>query len=340
VNAAIRKKLLIWVGLACGTGLAAAQPYQAGLRSFNVPYGDREIEATVWYPTRAAEETQSFGPYTAHVAVAAPPVDGRFPLVLVSHGTGGTRMNHHVLAEALARSGIVVASLTHPGDNYRDRSLIADPRYFYDRPRQISRVLDALLAGAWKDHIDERRIGAIGHSAGGFSVLALIGGVPDGARMIEHCKHSSDDPACQYIDPTLGVTDPLPAFKPPPTSSASGDVRDPRIRAALLLAPAGAMIAPGSLKSTPARVKIIGAEHDEVLARRYHYDYLRAEMPQASVRLAANAGHYAFIAPVAPSFRAALGPVAADPAGFDRAVFQAALAQETVDFFKRALQLP
>ena len=144
------KHLLAGACLAAVATLAAAQ--SAGLRSIDVPYHGGTMEATVWYPTAAPEAAAAFGPFNVHAAVGAPPAAGRFPLVLVSHGTGGNRLGHHPLAEALARAGFIVAAPTHPGDNYRDRSLIADPRYWYERPRQVTRLLDALLADpAWKD---------------------------------------------------------------------------------------------------------------------------------------------------------------------------------------------
>ncbi len=116
------KQWMVAGGLAFSVALASAQPYRAGLRSFELPYHADRIEATVWYPSEGAETTENFGPYPVHAAVGGTPADGRFALVLISHGTGGTRMNHHPLAEALARGGFVVAALTHPGDNYRDRS--------------------------------------------------------------------------------------------------------------------------------------------------------------------------------------------------------------------------
>jgi predicted dienelactone hydrolase len=333
------KRGLAAAALALGMSLAAAQPHSAGLRSLELPYHGPAIEATLWYPSAGPESSHAFGPYSLRAAIGAAPAGGRFPLVLVSHGTGGTRLNHHLLAEALARHGFIVAALTHPGDNYRDRSMIADPRYWFERPRQLGRLLDALLADpAWKDRVDAARVGAIGHSAGGYTVLALIGGRPDSARLFAQCGKGADDPACRFRDPAVGVAEAGPPLKLPESVVADGELRDPRIRAALLLAPLGAPVAPGSLARSTARVKIVAAQHDEVLLHPRHFDYLRGELPQADAQLAPGAGHYSFIAPFAPAFKAALGEVAGDPPGFDRAGFQDRLATETVQFFQQALQ--
>jgi predicted dienelactone hydrolase len=333
------KPCLAAAALVAGLSSAVAQPHAAGLRSIELPYHGPAIEATLWYPSSGSEASHAFGPYTVQAVVGGAPAAGRFPLVLVSHGTGGTRLNHHVLATALARAGFVVAALTHPGDNYRDRSMIADARYWFERPRQLTRLLDALLADpAWKDRIDAARIGAIGHSAGGYSVLALIGGRPDGERLFASCGTGSDDPVCRFRDPSVGVTESGPALQLPASVGASGELRDPRIRAAVLLAPLGAPVAPGSLKRSSARVRIVAAQHDEVLRHARNYDYLRSELPQAEAQLVPGAGHYSFIGPFVPASLAALGEVAADPPGFDRAAFHARLARDTVGFFEQALK--
>ncbi len=106
----------------------------------------------------------------------------------------------------------------------------------------------------------------------------------------------------------------------------------------MLLAPFGVPFVPGSFKESRATVLLIGAEHDEALARQYNYEYLRQQLPFAAARLAAGAGHYSFIAPPVAEFRAAFGPAAQDPPGFDREAFQAQLSGEFVEFFSKALR--
>ena len=135
------------VVIAIGAALSAqAQAFQSGFRMLKVPYYDGYIDVALWYPSNAAEADRSFGAYRMQVSMNAQAALGKFPLVVVSHGTGGSSLSHYRFALALARSGFVVAAPEHPGDNYRDRSLVADARYGYERPRQVSRVLDDLLA--------------------------------------------------------------------------------------------------------------------------------------------------------------------------------------------------
>lgn len=328
---------------AMAAGAAQAQPgFNAGMTAFAVPYRGSRMEVTLWFPTRAPEAQREFGPYRPSVALGASPVEGRRPLVVISHGTGGGALNHHLQAQALARRGFVVASLLHPGDNFRDRSMSADVRYFFERPRQVSQLLDQLLAHPrWQPLIDAQRIGVIGHSAGGYTAAALVGGVPEARRMAQHCAGVTDDPACVFRDPKVGVADPGgEPLQLPASATAAGEVRDPRIRAAMLMAPLGQPVAPGTLSRSTARILLIAAEHDEVLPHRYHYEHLRRQLPAGSgARIAEGAGHYAFIVPTDPGWKDRLGPVPTDPPGFDRTAFHARLSEETVRFFESALEL-
>jgi predicted dienelactone hydrolase len=99
----------------------------------------------------------AMGPFSFDAAIGGKPVDKVKALILLSHGNAGTELGHSVLAQALARNGYLVAALRHPGDNWQDRSLIetSPERYFDERPRQASRVIDAILADpAWMARIE------------------------------------------------------------------------------------------------------------------------------------------------------------------------------------------
>jgi predicted dienelactone hydrolase len=176
----------------------------------------------LYYPTLAARRAIAMGPYSLDVAIGAKPVEKGKGLILLSHGIGGSELGHSVLAQALARNGYLVAALRHPGDNWQDRSLIekSPERYFDERPRQASRVIDAILADpAWKDRIatdsSGPRVGALGHSAGGYTVLALAGAQPDLSRVRKHCQaEASEDPIFCGIARSDVAMAPSPASHP------------------------------------------------------------------------------------------------------------------------------
>ena len=333
-------KTVLAAGLAAlafgfGAQPAVAQSFHAGL-SIEKLQTEEPTELALFYPTQASPMTWNLGPYSLDAAMRATPAEKLKGLILLSHGTGGSELGHHNLATSLARDGYLVAALRHPRDNWRDRSLIQTSAYFSERPKQVSRVLDALLADPrWKDRIAPDRIGAIGHSAGGFTVLALAGGVADPSRLVAHCGQGSDDPGFCTLGPRSkeGANDALARPKP-----SDFDVRDKRIRAVVAMAPVGIVFAPESLARIAIPVKIIAAEKDKVLQSKYHGAWLKERMPLAEFEEVENAGHFAFMSPMSISVPAAAGNPNEDPPGFDRRAFQQRLAQDVVDFFGRHLQ--
>lgn len=325
--------------MCCGLLPATAMAAEPGWRSYTVPASGAAAEPTavaLYYPTQAPARAIAMGPFTVRVAIQAPP-DARVKgLIVLSHGTGGSELGHSSLAEALARNGYLVAALRHPGDNYQDRSLWQTPpgAYFTERPRQASRVIDALLADPdWRDRIatDARgpRIGALGHSAGGYTVVALAGGQAVLSRFAEHCRtNRADDP----ILCGMGRSDQAPSAEPLLPSTA-----DTRVRAIVAMAPLGVMFTPASLAGIRTPTAIYAAELDRWLVPRFHADWIAQNVPGVAFHRIANAWHFAFMDRPAMPIPTADGDAAADPPGFDRAALLARLAVELPAFFDKAL---
>src|ERR1700730_5886601 len=138
------------------------------------------LEAGIWHPSEAPASPQPLGLYQQNVATDAAVAGRGLPLIVMSHGSGGSVEGHYDTALALAEAGFVVAAVTHTGDNYRDQSQF---RRLDNRPRHIKVLIDYMLA-SWphRDLLDPARIGIFGFSAGGFTALVAIGGVPDLTR--------------------------------------------------------------------------------------------------------------------------------------------------------------
>lgn len=309
-----------------GAAVAVTATIQTGL-SRMVVAGSQPIPVALYYPSRSPAQNIAMGAFSPTVAL-----DGALPervkgLILISHCTGGSELGHHNLAQRLAEQGYLVAALQHPGDNWHDRSLTTSPTFFAERTRQLSLVLDALLADAqWAGKIPVGRIGAIGHSAGGGSVLALAGGVIRPTLLDAHCARLPEDDAafCSMFGGDSHVDAP------------DADAADRRIRAALLMTPVGVVFTPESLARIKLPLKIYAAQHDAVLANAHHADLLRAQLPQADFEMVENAGHFSFLAQANRVVAGELGDWA-DPAGFNRAAFLARLEQEVTDFFDTQL---
>jgi predicted dienelactone hydrolase len=308
---------------------------EAGWRQYTVPASASVAEAipvALFYPTQAPARTIVMGPFAVRVAAMAPPDANPKGLIVISHGTGGSELNHSSLAEALARSGYFVAALRHPGDNWQDRSLWEKPpgAYFMERPRQVSRVIDALLSDPdWKDRIgtDARGppIGALGHSAGGYTVIALAGGQPDLSRIVSHCETDrADDPIfCNIRRPQQALPE-IPALT------------DKRVRAVVAMAPLGVVFTAPSLASIGVPTAIYAAELDRWLVPRFHAAWIAQNMPRAEFHSVRNAWHFAFMDRPSTPVATPDGDAGADPPGFDRAALLSQLAVDIPTFFDKA----
>jgi predicted dienelactone hydrolase len=202
---------------------------------------------------------------------------------------------------------------------------------WYGRPRQISEGIDAILADPSLGAVtDPDRIAVIGHSAGGYTALALIGGRADMDRARSHCRQHPHDGFCEVRVGQTRVTAP---------SVPIPDSRDARIKAAIPMAPPGILLDPVSLTKVGVPVRIYAAEFDAVVPARYHAEPLRQTIkPTPEFVLVPGAGHYSFVEPFPEAVKEQVGEAATDPPGFDRAVFQEKLRREIAEFLDRALR--
>ncbi|WP_321342171.1 alpha/beta fold hydrolase [uncultured Cohaesibacter sp.] len=217
--------LKLFVSLAVLISFATvAEAEDIGFRTVGIGgEGPRPLNVALWYPTKdtgpegVVAETPAFE--GEPVIREARPSAGAHPLVVLSHGYGGTWRNLSWLAVDFVKRGYAVAAPDHPGTTHFNR----DPRQaamLWERPHDLSRVIDALkkdqaLAGA----IDPQRIAAIGHSLGGWSVTALAGARFDPDLLAKACVSYAQSRSCTVDD--LGLTAPR----------LRQDMRDPRIRA-------------------------------------------------------------------------------------------------------------
>jgi len=326
---------LLWAGPALAS--------DAGLRLQSLPAAGEAQPAmpiALFYPTQAVARPVTLGPFTPEVAMRAEPEAAVKGLIVLSHGTGGSELGHSRLAVALARAGYLVAALRHPGDNYQDTSLFTDggARYFTERPRQVSRVIDALLSDPqWKDRIarDAKgpRIGAVGHSAGGYTVMALAGGRPDVARIAQHCQRNrAEDPIFCGMGRGDRPAGAVPAAAPAPAPA------EPRVRAVVALAPVGVVFDPASLAAIRVPVSLYEAEADRWLVPRFHSQWIGAHVKGIAVHRVPQAWHFAFMDTPSMAIPTPDGDIAADPPGFDRAAFLQRLGRELPAFFDKALR--
>jgi predicted dienelactone hydrolase len=171
-------------------------------------------------------------------SVAMPAPAGGWPVLLFSHGLGGTRAGGSVWAEAWAAAGFVVVHLQHPGS---DRDAVrAVASSFGDRQglrraasalQLLARLQDVIFAldeigqrnasgtGPWTS-VRPSRVGMSGHSFGAHTTLGIAGqrypghpGLQD-RRLAAFIAFSPSPPASgdarqafeRIVDPVLCIT--------------------------------------------------------------------------------------------------------------------------------------
>lgn len=324
---------------------AQAAATEAGWRRTSVPGPAPDaaaIPVALYYPTQTPARRIAMGPFTVNVAIQAPP-DAKFKgLIVLSHGTGGTELGHTSLAEALARHGYLVAALRHPGDNWQDRSLLHQgdaARYFTERPQHVSRVIDALLRDPeWSERIasDAKgpRVGALGHSAGGYTVLALAGGQAELSRLAAHCEHQrAEDPIFCSLGQPVRAASTASAPRPP-----IPPLVDARVRAVVALSPAGVLFSAQSLSRVGIPTAIYEAEMDRFVVPRFHAKWIASNIPGARHHGVPNAWHFAFMDTPSTPIPSEDGDLGANPPGFDRPAFLLRLGRELPVFFDEAFR--
>jgi predicted dienelactone hydrolase len=303
----------------------------AGFQSISIPSPNgAPMQVDIWYPSPAPVATRNMGVITQDVAIGAAVEGSRLPLIVFSHGTGGFGLSHYDTALALANAGFVVAALTHPGDNYADRSRSVD---IMARPKHVSGAIDYML-GTWqgRDSLAPGRIGILGHSAGAFTALVNIGGIPDLTLISTHCKAHPSDFACTLLSQNK---DQLPQISTVPTKA----LHDVRIGAAVIAAPAlGFTFGATGLHGVDVPVQLWRAEDDVLLPHPWYAEAVRTSLPkQPDYHSVAKAGHFDFLAPCSAKLSSLAPQICTNGNGFDRELFHRRFNSDVVSFFTKAL---
>lgn len=291
-----------------------------------------EFPVALVYPSSKKSKNVQFGPFNMRLSVGAKIADGQFPLVLISHGSGGTNLGYRSIAFELARQGYVVAMPLHPQNNYKNNRAQGTNKNWRNRPLHISATIDNLLANqTLATHINANKIAVVGHSAGGYTALALAGGVADTAYIITLCKANPEigEDFCGLVKENK--------IKP----EAFLNVQDKRVKAIVLLAPVGVLFkSKTSLSGVNVPTLMLSAEKDEELTEPYHTNVIKNNFPNKKLLLdctVKNAGHYSFITPFPDAIKQDVGLAGQDPKGFDRKKFHEALSVDVVAFINKAL---
>lgn len=301
----------------------------------------RPVITEVWYPT---EDTLQPSDKTIPVFTRRPTVRngslpaGRRPLIMLSHGTGGGRLTLEWLAQSLTQSGYIVAAVDHYGNTYENKIALEFLKV-WERPLDISFALSELLNDRdFRQVIDRQKIGAIGFSLGGFTVIALAGGEINYTTLIQYNKtvghrqlEIPEFPGLiKYLDDTA-ITEGVKRVPP---------LKDSRIKAFFAISPA---LGPGfttrqQFKDITGPVYITGSEGDSIApvktnARRYHQYIANSgyyEFP-------GKTGHYVMLGEARDEIKKGAPTYFMDAPSVNRHEVHMKIDRLAIDFFKNSL---
>ncbi len=343
VPPSVARRLRVWAAslvLACPLLAHAGGVGIAPIRATD-PVGGGAMPGFVFYPSTQATGTTAIGPYDVAAAFGVPAQPGTRPLVVISHGHGGSNLGHHDLATWLAAHGFLVATLEHPKDNFHDQAGNGQPEVMAGRPRQVSALIDAVLADPkWGKRVDRGRIGVAGFSAGGYTSLLLVGAKPRFDRFVGYCqRHREDRDTCSVVE-RLAADGGLDAALASLQAGMSrwGEVADPRIRAAFAMAPQAIVFDAAGAAAIDRPVFLYYGTADHVLLPDENARRLAPLVPTlAGAKTVPGADHWVFLAPCTPALAREAGGICRDPPGIDRARVHAQVDADALAFFRDAL---
>ncbi|MCX7277111.1 MAG: hypothetical protein NTZ15_07250 [Burkholderiales bacterium] len=271
-----------------------------GLQHIYLPTAARErtLDVLLWYPTAPGgqalllEENRLFK--GTPVRQDAPVAPGRYPLLLLSHGSGGNAAGMGWLAGPLAQRGYIVAAPNHPGTTTADSTPEATMR-IWERPADISAVLTALLAQPdWQARIQPNRVAVLGFSLGGHTALALAGARVNLDRYARYCE----DPAAMTV--RLGECRWLAGspvgLRQLDAAHFGQSFKDPRIQQAIAIDPGLAQaFEANSLHSITVPVQIINLGRPGTHPRAVEGAPLAQAIPGSSYATVPDAIHFSFL---------------------------------------------
>ena len=311
-----------WLSAAALSG-AATLAQAAGFTFIEVP-ADKDgpaLRGAVWSPCSTPAGRIDLAPLVLQGTRDCAIAGQSLPLVVVSHGAGGSALGHHDTAAALADAGFVVAAINHPGDNFQDMSRQGHLSAFATRPVDMRRLTDYMLS-TWphRSQLDAGKVGFFGYSRGGYTGLVAIGAKPDWTLRPDLCPPLSMRPLCGEIRRNEIPATPVP---------------DARIKAAVIVDPLSVFDAKGlGQVNTPVQLWASALGGDGVTPQSV--EMLGTGLPRApDWQVAAHARHYAFLAPCSPALAEVAPDICRDAPGFDRAAFHKDFNAQVVAFFQR-----
>lgn len=337
------KKFLIAMLLA-GASVQAANAADVGISHIKsvAPERQRGMDIFVWYPSQADGTEQPVGDNALFEGVPAryfaTAAEGRFPLIVLSHGSGGNAENLAWLARPLAEAGYIVAAPNHPATTSGDLTP-AETIKLWHRASEVSATITAMLKEHdWKGRIDADRIAVSGFSLGGYGVLAAGGLKVDAEAYAQYCE-TNKQPMSECGWYAKGNID----IRAVDQAKFSRDNRDPRIKAVIAYDPSLVQaFAPESVKAMAVPTLVINFGKPGSIPMAVDLAELVKQMPGSSYHAVEGAIHFSFLGECQPNGKEILqeegepDPLC-DDGGRPRADIHKEIIGQTLPFLQKVL---
>jgi predicted dienelactone hydrolase len=309
------KTILLLLSLALA--ILASTPLLAadivGVRSIAVPSPARgkDLAVTVWYPALPGGEKILVGDsklFKGTEAFAnAPLAPGRFPLILISHGSGAKMQDLGWLATSLVQAGFIVAGPNHPGTTSGDSTPIDTPK-LWERTDDLATLLTSMTSDPlWQSAIDKDRIGVLGFSLGGAAAMEISGARAKLEAYARYCETYPTMADCVwfasgkgYINGEAVVSERVNLRQIDRTRFEQSNL-DPRIKAAVLVDPSVAQAFDAqSLKEIVIPMNFFNLGRPGTIPVAVIADELARLTPKGSYAQVNDAVHFSFLAECKP----------------------------------------
>lgn len=313
------------------------------------------MRSVIWFPTDSAAEEEPwlignpvFPLFKAGWAVPDAELSDRsdrYPLIVLSHGTGGAVAQLSWLAETLAAGGYVVAAVNHHGNNAIEEKTPHGFFLWWERPKDLRRLIDLVVEDdVFGARIDPSRIGAAGFSLGGYTVLEVAGARTDLDQVERYCVGRAGDPSCELPpEAPFSREDFERHIETDPRFRASMaehglSYRDPRVRSVVAIAPAvGVALTEESLQAISIPTLILVGDRDTTAPAASNASRVAKLIPASHLAVLPGVSHYSFLAECGIMGRVVASFICAEESGLSRGDIHRRVAEDTRDFFDGTL---
>lgn len=296
----------------------------------------RPLAWSAWYPAsdsaRGAERAPCaddawFRPEPVAPDAKLSETRSLWPVVLLSHGTGGTADGMGWLGRRLAGKGFIALAVSHHGNTAIEPYLPEGFWCWWERARDLTVLLDRLAAhGRFAGRLDPGSVFAAGFSLGGYTALSLAGALTDldlfeRWRRAEAPDMGGPREFPDLVDRVRLLHDESETFRQSVARHGRNHLES-RVRAVAAYAPAPTVRAftPSSVASIAIPVALMTGAGDTEAPFETCTQWLKERNPAFAITaLDAPTGHYVFLPEATDAGRAQEPAICVDPPGVDRA---------------------